>query len=403
MRPDAFTSIDRGRVRKTLAGYQAFFPAPVPRRLSLSNEVVNLLDEATGAVHRLGGVGRLIPNPHLLIGPHLRLEAVLSSRIEGTKTDVGQLLRFEAGQTPALEDADDAAEVRNYIVAMEHGLGRVRAGFPISIRLLGEMHSLLLHGVRGQHRRPGELRSTPVWIGGNTLTDAVFVPPPPEEMREALADLERFLHERDLPLLVQLAVAHYQFEVIHPFLDGNGRIGRLLIPLMLVLRDALTQPFLYLSAYFEQHRGEYYDHLLFTSQRGDLMPWLAFFLRGVRRQARDSEERTVRLVELQHAMRNELLDEGRPNSVVRLAEQLFDAPVVTAARVETMIGVTRPTAQAAIDALVERGVLREITGKERNRIYEALEIFEAVYGPVTVPESGVDPQLGLYDEADSTD
>ena len=393
MRPDAFTSTERGRVRKTPEGYWAFVPAAAPRRLSLSDEVVKLLDEATGAVHRLGGVGRLIPNPHLLIGPHLRLEAVLSSRIEGTKTDVGQLLRFEAGQVPSPDAADDATEVTNYIVAMEHGLTRVRDGFPISVRLFREMHELLLQGARGQHRRPGELRKSPVWLGGATLDDAVFVPPPPDEMRDALSDLEKFLHETDLPLLVQLAIAHYQFEMIHPFLDGNGRIGRLMIPLMLVLRDALPQPLLYLSAFFEQHRSEYYDHMLITSQRGDLMPWIAFFLRGVRQQARDSEERTVRLVELQHQLRNQLLDEGRPNSVIRLAEQLFATPVVTAARVEAMIDVTRPTAQAAIDALVERGDLTEITGRTRGRVYEAGAIFEAVYGPVPIEESTVHPEL----------
>ena len=393
MRPDAFSSTERGRVRKTPEGYWAFFPADAPRRLSLSDEVVKLLDEATGAVHRLGGVGRLIPNPHLLIGPHLRLEAVLSSRIEGTKTDVSQLLRFEAGQVPSGEAADDATEVTNYIVAMEHGLARVREGFPISIRLFREMHERLLDGARGQHRRPGELRTSPVWLGGSTLNDAVFVPPPPHEMQIALSDLERFLHETDLPLLAQLAVAHYQFEVIHPFLDGNGRIGRLMIPLMLVLRGALPQPLLYLSAFFEQHRSEYYDHLLFTSQRGDLMPWIGFFLRGVRQQARDSEERTVRLVELQHQLRNELLDEGRPNSVVRLAEQLFAIPVVTAPMVESMIAVTRPTAQAAIDALVERGDLTETTGRARGRVYEARAIFDAVYGPVSVEESTVHPEL----------
>jgi Fic family protein len=386
VRPDAFTSTERGRVRKTLEGYWAFFPAETPRRLSLSDEVIKLLDEATGAVHRLGGVGRLIPNPHLLIGPHLRLEAVLSSRIEGTKTDVGQLLLFEAGQIRSSDAADDATEVANYIAAMEHGLARVRDGFPISVRLFREMHERLLQGARGQHRRPGELRTTPVWIGGATLDDAVFVPPPPDEMQRALSDLEKFLHETDLPLLVQLAVAHYQFEVIHPFLDGNGRIGRLMIPLMLVLRGAIPQPLLYLSAYFEAHRSEYYDHLLITSQKGDLMPWLAFFLRGVRRQARDSEERTVRLVELQHQLRNELLEEGRPNSVVRLAEQLFATPVVTAARVESMIDVTRPTAQAAIDTLVERGDLREITGRARGRVYEASAIFEVVYGAVDIEE-----------------
>lgn len=386
MRPDAFTSQDRGVVRKKPHGFYAFLPEPLPRRVELPSEMVVLLNQATGAVHRLGGVGRLIPNPHLLIGPHLRLEAVLSSRIEGTKTDVAQLLRFEAGRSTPPDEADDAREVQNYVVAMEHGLQRVREGFPVSIRLFREMHERLLSGARGQHRRPGELRRSPVWTGGTTLDNAVFVPPPVEEMPLALTDLERFLHESELPLLVQLALAHYQFEVIHPFLDGNGRIGRLLIPLMLVLRDALPQPLLYLSAYFEQHRSEYYDHLLVTSQTGDLLPWLAFFLRAVRRQARDAEERTVRLVELQHRMRNALLDEGRPSSVVRLAEHLFSTPIVGAARVESLLGVTRPTAHAAIEALVKRGDLEEVTGRERGRIYEASRIFEAVYGPVDVDE-----------------
>lgn len=240
MRPDAFRSTERGRVRKAPEGYWAFFPNDTPRQIPLSDEVVKLLDEATGAVHRLGGVGRLIQNPHLLIGPHLRLEAVLSSRIEGTKTDVGQLLLFEAGHVRPGDAADGATEVANYVAAMEHGLARVRDGFPISVRLMREMHERLLREVRGQHRRPGELRKSPVWIGGATLDEAVFVPPPPDAMQRSLADLERFLHETDLPLLVQLAVAHYQFEVIHPFLDGNGRIGRLMIPLMLVLRDVAS-------------------------------------------------------------------------------------------------------------------------------------------------------------------
>lgn len=395
MRPDAFTSQERGVVRKDPTGFHTFHPSPLPRRLNLPPEMVTLLDEATGAVHRLGGVGRLIPNPHLLIGPHLRLEAVMSSRIEGTKTDVGQLLRFEAGETPPAHEADDAHEVRNYISAIEHGLLRIRDGFPVSIRLFREMHALLLSGVRGQHRLPGELRRSPVWIGGSTLSDAVFVPPPPDEMQAAFDDLERFLHDREMPLLVQLALAHYQFEVIHPFLDGNGRIGRLLIPLMLVSRDVLTQPLLYLSAYFEQHRSEYYDHLLMTSQHGDLLPWLRFFLDGVRRQARDAEERTVRLVELQHELRTALLDEGRPNSVVRLAEYLFSVPITTAAHVADLLEVTRPTAHAAIDALVERGDLVEVTGRERGRIYEAPSIFNAVYGPVDVDETEAHYQLPL--------
>jgi Fic family protein len=390
MRPEGFRSSRRGVVRKTVDGFWAFHPEPAPRRIELPQRLITLLDEATGAVHRLGGVGRLVPNPHLLIGPHLRLEAVLSSRIEGTKTDVGQLLRFEAGEKAVGDDADDAEEVRNYVLTMEHGLHRLREGFPVSVRLFREMHERLLAGVRGEHRRPGELRSSPVWIGGANLQEAVFVPPPAEEMRVALQDLEQFLHERELPLLVQLAIAHYQFEVIHPFLDGNGRIGRLLIPLMLVLRGALPEPLLYLSAYFERNRTEYYDHLLATSQHGDLEPWLEFFLRGVRRQARDAEERTVRLVELQHRLRSDLLDEGRPNSVVRLGELLFSTPVITAPRAEQLLGVTRPTAQAAIDALVERGDAVEVTGKQRGRVYEAPYIFEAVYGPVDLDEETSD-------------
>lgn len=379
MRREAFRSTARGVIRRTLEGYYAFHPEPLPRALGLPPDALRLLDEATGAVHRLGGVGRLIPNPHLLIGPHVRLEAVLSSRIEGTKTDVSQLLRYEAGQVGDTVDAVDAEEVSNYVSAMQHGLTRLGEGFPLSVRLLREMHAVLLSGVRGQHRLPGELRSTPNWIGGTMLDDAVFVPPPPDAMSAALTDWERFLHERELPLLVQLALAHYQFEVIHPFLDGNGRVGRLLVPLMLVHREVLSQPLLYLSVFFEHHRSEYYDHLLFTSQRGDLVPWVEFFLEGVRRQARDAEERTVRLVDLQHRMRSELLDEGRPNSVVRLAEQLFASPIVNAARVEALLSVTRPTAQAAIVALVERGDLVEVTGRERRRVYEAPRILEAVY------------------------
>ncbi len=382
MKPEAFTSSDRGTPIKDPTGYWAFHPAPLPREVDLSNELVNLLDEATGAVHRLGGLGRLLPNPHLLIGPHLRLEAVLSSRIEGTKTDVGQLLRFEAGDSPTEDAVDDAREVQNYVRAVEHGLARLGEGFPLSTRLLREMHEILLTGVRGQHRRPGELRSTPVWLGGANLTQAIFVPPPPDAAAGALDELERFLHHRDMPLLIQAALVHYQFEVIHPFLDGNGRIGRALIPLLLVERGALGQPLLYLSAYFEERRSEYYDLLLSTSQHGELEPWLAFFLRGVTVQARAAEDRTVRLVELQSELRSTLLGEGQPNSVVRLAEQLFANPVLTVGQVIDRLEVTRPTAQRAIDTLVSRGDLVEVTGRRRNRVYEAPEIFAAVFGPL---------------------
>lgn len=199
-------------------------------------------------------------------------------------------------------------------------------------------------------------------------------------MGKSLDDFEKFLHEQEMPLLIQLALAHYQFEVIHPFLDGNGRIGRLMIPLLLIVRGALTQPLLYLSAYFDQFRDEYFDLLLTTSQNGDLLPWIRFFLHGVRRQAREAEERTVRLVDLRQRVHNELLLENRPNSVIRLADYLFNLPFITAKGAAEALGISRPTAYAAIKTLVERGDLVELGERSRNRIYQAHNIFEAVYG-----------------------
>lgn len=386
MQPESFKSTDRGEVYRTLEGYWAFRPAPLPRQLDLDPEVVVALDEATAAVNRLGGVGLLLPNPHLLIGPHLRIEAVLSSRIEGTQTDVPQLLRLESDHATSPEQAADARVVANYIVALEHGLARVRDRFPVSVRLMREMHECLLKEVRSRHRRPGELRKSPVWIGGTTLNDAVFVPPAPDLLPGALGDLEKFIHDQQMPLLVQLALVHYQFEVIHPFLDGNGRLGRILIPLLLVERGVLPEPLLYLSAYFEQNRSAYYDLLLRTSQLGDPTPWIEFFLKGVRQQARDAERRTRRLVRLQSDLRTQLLDEGRPISVLRLAEHLFARPLLTARRTAELIEATVPTANAAIRALIERGDLEEISGRERFRLYHAPAIFEAAYGPVDPDE-----------------
>ena len=388
MDPIAFKSADRGSVRKTPAGYWAFYPNPLPRQIDLPPEIVRLLDEATGAVHRLGGVGRLLPNPHLLISPYLRIEALLSSRIEGTRSDVTKLLRHEAGErSKDARQSDDDAEVANYVTALEHGIRRLQDGVPVSMRLLREMHEKLLTGVRGRQRRPGELRQSPVWIGGPTLENAAFVPPPPAEARDALGDLEEFLHSRDMPLLVLLALAHYQFEVIHPFLEGNGRVGRLMIPVMLAYRGVLPQPLLYFSAFFERHRSLYYDLLMSTSQTGDLLPWLAFFLEGARDQALESEQSTVRLVEFQKRLRDELLGERRSGSVVRLAELLMAISMVTAGQVAKLLGVSRTTAHHSINVLVDRGTLREVTGRARGQIYAAPEILKAVYRDVGVLDS----------------
>lgn len=396
MRGDDFPETARGEARKVPGErYWAYYPAPLPRSLDYTDELVRLLDHATAALHRLAGVGRLLPNPNLLIAPYVRLEAVLSSRIEGTRSEVSDLLRFEAGDEEGVAELrDDVEEVRNYITALDHGIARLEGGFPLSLRLLREIHSRLMSGVRGGHATPGEFRRSPNWIGGSSPTDAAFVPPPIDAMNPALDDFEKFLHEDSLPLLVQLGIAHYQFEVIHPFLDGNGRVGRLMIPLVLIQRGVLPRPLLYLSVYFERNRTRYYDLLLQTSRSGDLAPWISFFLRAVKAQATDAEERTVRLVELQSRMRSGLLDERVSMTVVRAAELLFGTPYVSATSLARALDVSFPTAQSAIDQLIERGDLIETTGRRRNRFYFAQGIFEAVYGALEQPD---EQQPTLFD------
>jgi len=369
-------------VRKTLEGHNAFFPNPLPRRFNLAPETVTRLDRATAALHRLGGLSRLLPNPQLLVAPHLRLEAVLSSKIEGTQSSVADLLLYEAQPGRHSGLPDDVREVDNYVRALEHALKRLRQGFPLSLRLVKEVHERLLSGVRGHETRPGRFRTVTNWIGspGSSLGDATFVPPPVEAIEEALSDFERFLHERDLPLLVQLAMIHYQFEAIHPFIDGNGRVGRLLIPLVLCAHGALEEPLLYLSAYFERNRSQYYRLLLRTSQLGDLGPWFAFFFQAVETQAAEAEERTIRLVDGQRALREELLAAGSSSTALRLADMLFMRPYVSARRLQEDLGVSFPTAQKAIDLLVRKGLLAEISGRQRGRLYFSEALFHAVYG-----------------------
>lgn len=380
----AFRSPALGVVRKTLEGYHAYYPAPIPRALDYEPVTVNKLAEATAALNRLAGVSRLLPSPDILMGPYIRIEAVLSSKIEGTQTSVGELLLFEADDPDAGSPDGDLQEVLNYKRALDHAL-RALERLPLSLRLIRETHEILLSGVRGEGMTPGEFRRSQNWIGppGSTLTTAKFVPPPVDAMQDALADLERFLHEDDLPNLVSLALVHYQFETIHPFLDGNGRIGRLLVPLALCQRGVLDRPMLYLSAYFERHRSTYYHLLLETSATGDLAPWVDFFLDGVAHQSRDAEERAVRLVDLQRNIREELLEAKATNTTLRLAESLLDRPFVTAKRMTKQLDVSFPTAQKAIDALVEHDILAEVTGQKRNRMYLSRRIYDAVYGEVS--------------------
>src|SRR6266536_5812256 len=280
MNPDRFTSERAGRVvgiGRGDARYYAFDPNPTPRELDLSAELVLALSEADQELGRLAGLGELLPNPHLVIRPYVRREAVSSTRIEGTQSTLGELFSAEA-QLRLLPESLDLREVLNYVRALELGIDRLRT-FPLSNRLLRDMHVELVRGVRGQERTPGEFRRSPHWIGGRGLSDAVFVPPDPERMIPALDDFEKYLHEEvPLPLLIRCALVHYQFETIHPFLDGNGRLGRLLVVFYLMERGLLRQPLLYLSAYFERNRDEYVGHLQRVREDGAYEEWVTFFL-----------------------------------------------------------------------------------------------------------------------------
>lgn len=371
-----------GSKRKTLEGYEAYYPNPLPLTIDYPESIVPVLTDATAAVHRLAGASRLLPTPEILIGPYVRIEAILSSRIEGTQATVGQLLEFE-GAGLNVEPRGDLEEVLNYVRALNYAVERL-SDLPLSSRLIRETHAILMEGVRGERATPGEYRKSQNWIGppGATLEKASFVPPPHDALGDAIKEFEIFLQDRSLPNLIAIGLAHYQFETIHPFLDGNGRIGRLLIILMMIERQILSEPVLYLSAYFEEHRDDYYELLDATRRTSDVFPWLEFFLNGVTRMARAAEDRALRLTDLQRQLRNRLLEGGGTQTAVRLSERLLDLPYVTASRISNQLDVSFPTAQRAIDDLVEIGILEEVTGQKRNRVYLSQEIMDIVYGDV---------------------
>lgn len=388
MEPEAFRHSTSGSVVKTRTGYWAYVPNPLPPLVVWSPSLVQALSEADRALGELSGLSRLVPNPHLLIRPFLRREAVLSSRIEGTQATLTELYAFEAGQPPRTGLPDDVAEVHNYVRALEYGRTRCDT-LPMSLRLLRELHAILVEGVRGEHLTPGEFRRSQNWIGppGCLLNEATYVPPPPEEMRQALAAFEAYLHaEPDLPPLVRLGLIHYQFEAIHPFLDGNGRIGRLLIVLLLCMWELLPEPLLYLSAYFEAHRQAYYDLLLAVSQRGTWEEWLTFFLRGVESQARDAALRARGLVDLRDAYRARLQQEAAAARLLMLIDLLFRRPVLTVANAAEELDVQPHVAARYIVRLEQEGILREVTGQRRNRVYHADEILRAIQDPVTTED-----------------
>ncbi|MGD0116337.1 MAG: Fic family protein [Dehalococcoidia bacterium] len=378
MRVEDFAGSPTGDVRRQPTGYSAFIPRTLPRSLSLAEETVNSLSEADRALGTLNGMGETLPNPHLLIVPFTRREAVLSSKIEGTQASLSELFQFEAGNETA--GSPDVREVSNYVRAMEYGLQRLKE-LPISTRLVREVHEQLLWGVRGEHYTPGEFRTSQNWIGapGCKLDEATFVPPPPSEMIPLLSDWEQFLNAGSrFPPLVECALMHYQFEVIHPFLDGNGRVGRLLVTLYLVARQHLCQPLLYLSAFFESHRDEYYEGLLSVSQRGDWGGWLRFFLRGVAEQSWDAVRRSRSILGLQDKYRRQLYDARASRSSIRLVDILFQSPVLTVPRAMSALGITYPSAAKALLNLAEAGVVEEISAGKRGRTFCARELVRKI-------------------------
>lgn len=388
MNPQDFHKSSPGRVLRTPAGYWAFVPNPLPPTLSWTAELVTVLSEADRALGELAGLGRSLSNPHLLIRPLVRREAVLSSRIEGTQASLSDLYAYEAAQLPLFEPPSDVREVYNYVRALEYGLERLRT-LPLSLRLIREIHARLMEGVRGEHQTPGEFRRSQNWVGppGCTLNEATFVPPPLAEMRKALDAFERFLYAPSpLPPLVRLGLIHYQFEAIHPFLDGNGRIGRLLITLLLCAWNLMPEPLLYMSAYFEAHRQTYYDLLLMVSRDGAWQDWLIFFLQGVAAQARDGVTRSERLQDLREQYRQQVQAERAAARLLQAVDLLFARPVVTVRDVETALGVNFSTAQRYVNQLEKAGLLREITGQARNRVYCADEILRMLEEPSSLDE-----------------
>ena len=359
-------------------GYRAFLPAPLPPvpPITISDGMQKLLSNADLALGRLDGSIQILPNPDLFVYMYVRKEAVLSSQIEGTQSSLQDLLAAEASIFSP-DRPHDVAEVVNYVAAMNHGIERL-SGLPVSVRLIREIHQKLMRHVRGSHLTPGELRTSQNWIGpsGCTLNEATFVPPPPHAVPEALGQLENFLHgENPMPLLLRIGLAHAQFETIHPFLDGNGRMGRLLITFLLCEKKILEKPVLYLSHYFKKHRQKYYELLQATRDHGDWEGWIAFFLQGVTEVSTQAAETARRILALREDHRNAIADHlGRAaGNGHRVLEHLYKRPIVSVNEVRELIGTTYQAANQLVDRLVQLGILLEITGQARNRQFQ--------YGP----------------------
>ena len=361
-----------GRFQRQNAGFEAFLPAPFPPDDLAFDGLAELIEKATLALGRLVGSTEILPDPDLFVFMYVRREAVLSSQIEGTEASLVDLLEYEA-QMEREEREIDLREITNYIDALRFGLERVQT-LPLSLRLIREIHHRLMSDVRGGEpsKTPGEFRASQNWIGGPTPATATYVPPPIEVMAQSLSELELFLHApSDLPILIRVALAHAHFETIHPFLDGNGRLGRLLITFMLVNEGILSEPILYLSIFFKRHRRDYYDRLQAVREDGDWERWIAFFLEGVAAVSKEATDTARRIVNLREDVRTEIR-EGlgrRASSALTLLDALFKRPIVNVRAVESITSLSQPAANALTNAMVEAGILEEMTGRQTYRVF----------------------------------
>ncbi len=377
MQPNDFARSTSGRLIHLPQDYWAFIPNPLEPQITFSLPFAQELSEANRVLGELAGIARTLPNLHLLIGPFIRREAVLSSRIEGTQASLSDLLFFEAANL-RLKEVPDVKEVSNYVQALTYGLDRLK-DLPISLRLIRELHERLMRDVRGETQTPGEFRRSQNWIGpaGCPLSDAAFVPPPVEEMNAALDLFEKYLPaSSDMPELVRLSLIHYQFEAIHPFFDGNGRIGRLLITLLMCSYNLLSKPLLYLSPYFEQQRDEYYSLLLAVSQKGSWEDWIRFFIHAVAVQSRDAIKRSDLLLHLRQEYHSRMQKARASALLLRMVDKLFVSPALTNPGVAREMKITPRSAQLNLDKLVREGIIREATGQMRKRVYVAPRIIE---------------------------
>lgn len=372
-----------GKIITSSKGYKAFVPHPLLPALEWDNRVVGALSRADFLLGKLAREGSKLPNPHLLMRPFLTREAVLSSRIEGTHATIGEVLAHDAG-IQVKQDPADLQEVENYITALEYGLQRLDT-LPLSLRLIKEIHTHLMQGVRGSHATPGEFRRSQNWIGppGCTLNTAKFVPPPVDHLMDCLSSLESFLHDRQLPPLIHTALCHYQFEAIHPFVDGNGRMGRLLIMLLLIEQQMLLSPLLYLSAFFEATREEYYRQLFSLSSQGTWQDWLIYFLEGVAIQSEDVLSRAERI----HAFLNEWkLRVANPSSHVPVAiiECLAVNPYLTIKKIAEKLKIAYTTAQRGVQKLEAKQIVTQVNPSRRDKVYCATEILDILEEPAKV-------------------